>query len=160
MKKEHWGLIGTIAFFEIVSMAIGYTTQGGVDGWYQTLIRPPFVPPNIIFPIMWTILYAMIAGAGWCLFMMPLTSKRNRLIELFMLYMILNWSWSFIFFTMNQLFLAFAWIVAVDLIALSLICRAWADARRASYLMIPPLLWTSFATYLAGAYWWLNRLSF
>src|SRR5690606_29286919 len=80
MKKEYWGLAGVILLFEVISMVIGYATRDGVVFWYPDLIRPPFVPPNIAFPVVWTILYAMIAGAGWRFFMMPLTPGRNRLL--------------------------------------------------------------------------------
>lgn len=157
MKKEYWGLAGVILLFEAVSMAIGYATRDGVVFWYPDLIRPPFVPPNIAFPVVWTILYAMIAGAGWRFFMMPLTPGRNRLLEIFTLYMFLNWSWSFIFFGAQQLFLGLVWIIAIDLVSLLLICKAWNPDRKAACLMIPPLLWTSFATYLTAGYWWLNQ---
>ena len=54
-----------VVVFEIISASIGYATQPQVDGWYAALERPWFTPPNLAFPIMWTLLYALIGAAGF-----------------------------------------------------------------------------------------------
>jgi tryptophan-rich sensory protein len=145
-----------ILAFEAVSFAIGISTQESVDGWYQNLQAPPLVPPDIVFPVVWTLLYVLIALAGWRLYSRRAEKDIKPLLALFAVYMVLNWSWSFVFFTAHQLLLGFAWIVCLDLIAFILIIKAWRIERPAAGLMIPPLLWTLFAAYLNGAYWWLN----
>jgi len=146
------GLVLWIVAFELISMTIGMMTQNNVDGWYATLKAPPFTPPNIAFPIMWTILYAMIAAAGWYIW----RHRDNRLLSVFMLYMLLNWSWSFVFFGMQQLFAGFLWILAINVLSLALVVMSWKRLRIAALLMIPPTLWTLFAAYLNGGYWYLN----
>lgn len=145
-----------IAVFEAVSFGIGMVSQGDVDGWYTTLVRPPLVPPNIVFPIMWTILYGFIAAAGWTLWRRRDQDDGDFRLILFGLYMALNWSWTFIFFTAHLLLAGFLWILLLDFIAVIMIVRCWNTNRLASYLMIPPTLWTCFAAYLNGGYWWLN----
>lgn len=145
-----------ILAFEAVSMVIGHLTQSGVDGWYAELARPPLVPPNLLFPIMWTILYALIAVAGCRLWETRHSIIHAPLRSLFVIYMLMNWGWSFIFFSAHALMPALAWIVGVNIVALSLICAAWRVERIVAKLMIPVTLWTLFAAYLTGGYWYLN----
>jgi benzodiazapine receptor len=150
-----------ILAFEGVSFAIGTVTQGSIDGWYAGLTRPPLVPLNIVFPIMWSLLYALIAAAAWLLWRNRKddSSKAGALktpIILFVVYMALNWSWTFVFFGAHQLLLGLIWIAALNVIALVFILRTLKPCRAAALLMIPPTLWTFFAMYLNGGFWWLN----
>src|SRR5690606_8910642 len=131
-----------------LSFTIGQITQSGVDGWYGTLTRPPLNPPNVLFPVMWTILYALIAATGWYLWRRRHEAATRPLLLLFALYMAFNWSWSLLFFGLQSLTLGLIGILIVDALALLLIWRAWQPARPAAWLMIPPTLWTIFATYL------------
>jgi tryptophan-rich sensory protein len=156
MKSIRLDLIGWIVAFQIVSAMIGYFTQGSVDGWYQTLNRPPLTPPNLVFPVMWTILYALIAASGWCLWQRRSTAAGMMRFRLFCAYMFINWTWSFVFFTAQMMLAGFVWILVLNAIAAWIVLSAWRDHRIVSWLMLPPLLWTTFAAYLNGAYWWLN----
>lgn len=155
--KNHIHLILWVIVFEAISTAIGYATQPQVDGWYAALERPWFTPPNMLFPIMWTILYALIGAAGYYIW----RGRRDGLtgrqrLNIFMVYMALNWSWSFIFFTQHQLFISFLWILVMNIAAITLIAISWNTQRRVALLMLPPLGWTLFAALLNGAFWWLN----
>lgn len=147
-----------IAAFEAVSTMIGLATQPQVDGWYAALHRPWFTPPNLVFPVMWTILYAMIAAAGFYIWRARgQDAAGNRRVWVFVLYMALNWSWSFVFFTQQQLFAGLVWIVGMNVLAVMLVVMCWKPLRNAAVLMLPPLGWTLFAAVLNGAFWWLNR---
>lgn len=150
--NKYLSLVLWIVSFEAVSALIGWMTQPGVDGWYEQLVSPPFTPPNIAFPIVWTFLYALIASAGWVIW----RNRNKKLLYLFVAYMALNWGWSFIFFSLHWMAISFLWIIVLDIISIVLIFKAWRLARTASWLLLLPLLWTSFAAYLAGGYWLLN----
>lgn len=155
--KKYLSLALWILVFEVISGLIGRVTQPGVDNWYATLAPPPFTPPNIAFPVMWTILYALIAATGWTLWRTrKQTADGNKLMLLFAVYMTLNWSWSFIFFGAHMLLGGFLWIIALNIVALALIIRAWKPNKNAALLMVAPTLWTLFAAYLNGGYWLLN----
>ena len=155
--KNTFSLFIWIVAFEAISMAIGIATQGDVDGWYASLEAPPFTPPNMAFPIMWTLLYALIAAAGHALWTHRKDHQKNAvLIGLFVGYMALNWSWTYIFFTQHWMGLGFIWIMAHNAVALTLILTAWNRIRKAAILLIPALCWTSFAAYLNLGYWLLN----
>src|SRR5690606_2890131 len=121
-----------------------------------SLNRPPLAPPNIAFPIMWTILYALIAAAGWHLWRTRKTEDGDFRLIVFGIYMVLNWSWTFIFFTAHLMLPGFLWIMLMNFVAAILIVKSWRAVRPASLSMIPPTLWTCFAAYLNGAYWWIN----
>lgn len=156
VPMKHISLLCTIIVFEIISFLIGRSTQGGTSGWYQTLIKPPLNPPDWIFPIMWTLLYALIAAAGWVLWRNRSAPGGALLLILFSLYMLLNWTWSFIFFSAQFIFLGFIWIALLNCAALFLVIKSWNRARIAAILMLPSILWTIFAMYLNGALWYLN----
>ena len=155
--QKYAPLLGWIVVFELVSILIGLGTQSGVDGWYAGLVRPSFTPPNIAFPVMWSILYALIAASGYYIWQARNMGGGQRRWVAFVLYMAFNWSWSFVFFTLHQLLIGFVWIVLINILAVLVIVVCWRDVRRAALLMIPSLAWTSFAAVLNGAYWWLNR---
>ena len=154
--KKYLSLALWILVFEAVSYSIGMATQNGVDGWYASLTPPPLTPPNIAFPIMWSLLYSLIAAAGWTVWRGRNDSARKGLLPLYIVYMIMNWRWSFIFFGAQELLIGFIWIVVMDVLALVFIAKAWGRLRVAAYLMIPPTLWTIYAAYLNGGYWILN----
>ncbi|MBU0799816.1 MAG: tryptophan-rich sensory protein [Alphaproteobacteria bacterium] len=154
--KKYISLILFIIIFEAVSYTIGMRTQDAIDGWYAALTKPPLTPPNIVFPIMWTTLYALIAGAGWVLWRRRAEPDGVALLALFAAYMALNWSWSFVFFGAQSLLTGLIWIAVMNVIAVMLIWRSAREARPATLLMIPPTLWTMFAMYLNAGLLWLN----
>ncbi len=155
--KKYLSLIATIVVYEAISAFIGRATLGDVQGWYATLNKPPLSPPNWLFPVVWTSLYILIASAGWWAWKVPAGKERSTLLALFTVYTALNWGWSFVFFSAHLLLPGFIWILVMNLVALGFIAKAWKSERKAAYLMIPPLLWTSFAAYLNFGYWYFNR---
>lgn len=150
-------LVLWVLAFEAVSGLLGRVAMADVMTWYAGLQRPPLAPPNWAFPVAWTTLYALIAAAGWRMWMMSQGNDRRVLLGCYVAYVALNWSWSFIFFGLHQMLLGFGWIIVMNLVTLAIIVRGWKVERYAAWMMIPPLLWTSFAAYLNGAYWWFNR---
>lgn len=154
MKPPYLKLALWIIGYLVVSFTIGQLTQGGIQGWYQDLQKPALNPPNWIFPIMWSVLYVMIATTGWLLWE---KGAGTGLKTLFIAYTLMNWLWSPLFFGLHQTAFAFAWIMMINALNLAFIIKAWFGAPTAAKLMISPLLWTSFAAYLNLAIWLLNR---
>ena len=142
-----------IIVYLVVSFGIGQMTQGSIQGWYQTLEKPSFNPPNYIFPIVWTILYVMVASAGWNLWRVGAGIK---LKALFIVYTLMNWAWTPIFFGLHEIGLALIWIILLSLLNLAFIIMAWKEVRLSAFLVIPLLAWTSFASFLNYTIWALN----
>lgn len=116
--------------------------------WYESLNRAPWNPPNIVFPIVWPILYILIAIAGWRIFSLP----KNGNIDLRILWvsqLITNTLWSWVFFGEHWVLLGLVDIILIDFLVAALIVIAWRrDLKTISYLMMPYLTWLVLATSL------------
>ena len=142
-----------IGLYLSVAFGIGQSTQASIDSWYQTLEKPSFNPPNWIFPIMWSFLYILIATAGWKLWQVGASIK---LKIIYIIYTLLNWAWTPIFFGAQLIFPAFIWIVAINAVTILFISQAYKEVRLSALLMVPPLLWTLFAALLNYYIWRMN----
>jgi len=154
MIKKFFTWVIWVGIYLAVAFGIGQSTQGSITTWYAALEKPDLNPPNYIFPIMWTFLYILIASAGWKIWQSY--KSVQDLKWLFIGYTILNWSWTPIFFGAQEILLALIWIGVINIITVLFIIKAWNVERIAALLMIPPLLWTSFAMYLNYSIYLLN----
>lgn len=142
--------------FQAVSSSIGMLTSSNIDGWYKGLEKSALTPPDIVFPIVWTALYVMVALAGWLIFRNSDGGRGHSAKIFYALYVFLNWGWSFVFFEFHFICAGFFWILAVNVANIGVIYKSWTFSRAAAFLMLPPLIWTSFAAYLNYAIWVLN----
>ncbi len=149
-----------LIFFIAGCLAIGFlgglATSSSLQDWYLGIRKPPLNPPNWIFAPVWSVLYIMMAIAGWRLWALRSTQK-NRLRILFALQLIFNALWSFLFFGLRNPFFGLVDILLLWAILFLLTCASWRADKISGLILLPYLLWTSFATYLNAALWWLNR---
>lgn len=147
-------------YFILICLAIGglggFFTQSSIGSWYPALQKPPLNPPNWVFAPVWTILYFFMGITGALLWSVD-TPIRNRLRTFFVTQLILNGLWSYLFFGLRAPFIALLDIVILWIILLMLTTQAWRIKRSAGILLIPYLIWVSFAVYLNAAIWRLNR---
>ncbi|MGE3150284.1 MAG: TspO/MBR family protein [Pseudorhodoplanes sp.] len=132
-------------------LAIGYLTAPGE--WYTGLAKPLFNPPGWIFGPVWTVLYVLIAVAGWRTF------ERNRRgwpMGLWWAQLGLNFLWSPVFFAAHRIGLAFVVILLMLAAILAFIAASWRQDRVAAWLFAPYAAWVSFASLLNGSIWTLN----
>lgn len=140
--------------YQAIAYGIGMSTRANM-GWYDTLEKSTLNPPDIAFPIVWTILYVLLALAGWTIWQGRKTAPKAFVA--YWVQMALNWGWSFVFFVGHLVFIGFVWIVLLDIAMLVFIVMAWkADMKPAALLVLPTLLWGSFAGYLNYMIWVLN----
>jgi translocator protein len=125
--------------------------------WYETLSRPGFAPPNSAFPIVWTILYAMMAVSAW-LYWRATGKDEDRKLGLiwFGIQLALNVAWSFAFFWMHSPAAGFAVILLLIVAIVVTIVVFDRSSRAASLLLVPYLLWVCFAAALNFAFWVMN----
>jgi benzodiazapine receptor len=130
---------------------IGLATPPG--DWYAALEKPFFNPPNWVFGPVWTVLYILIAIAGWRTWN---RGYRGVPMQVWFGQLVFNFLWSPVFFGAHQP--GFALIVIASMIALTVlfIRLTWAPDRVSSLLMCPYLAWISFAGLLNASIWWLN----
>jgi benzodiazapine receptor len=123
------------------------------DSWYQTLVKPSFNPPNWLFGPVWTILYVLIAIAGWRIWNVDRAGGANLL---WWAQLALNFMWSPAFFGLHMI--GFALLIVLLMLAtiLAFIVAAWRQDRVAALLFVPYAAWVSFASLLNAAIWRLN----
>lgn len=131
-------------------------TTPNIPGWYANLNKPSFTPPNYVFPIVWNILYALMAISLWRLWEAASSAERTRAITLFLLQLAVNLSWSFIFFGAKQITAGLMTILVLDALVLWTIIAAWKVDRFAAALLLPYLAWISYATALSVQIFRLN----
>lgn len=122
---------------------------------YAALQRPAFAPPNWLFGPVWTVLYVMIAVAGWRLWRQ--VGWTHRATRLWLLQIGLNTLWTPLFFGLQWRGVALVEIVLLWVAILATVVAARAVDRPASWLLVPYLAWVSFASVLNAGFWWLNR---
>ncbi|MEM6682840.1 MAG: TspO/MBR family protein [Pseudomonadota bacterium] len=155
--KDYFSLgIFVVAIFGVGSF-IGATSGSGPGIWYDTLNKPIIQPPNAAFGIVWPILYVMIAVAAWRIWQRPSSPLRSTALTLFAVQLGFNFAWSPIFFTLHQIGLAAIWIAIMVVLAVWAARRFYKLDRLAAALMLPYLVWISFASVLNGWTWVLNH---
>ncbi len=134
-------------FIGLVVGAALFGGQWGANEWYRALRKPWFTPPDIVFPIAWSVLYLMIAVAGWYAWKAEGEGRLPALV-FWGSQLVLNAVWSYIFFGRREMGFALVIIVAMALFILAFIIAAWPLDPRASLLFVPYLIWVSFAAFL------------
>lgn len=150
-----WGLSILLA---LAAGGIGSIfTMSEIPGWYATLVKPAISPPNWIFGPVWTTLYVLMGTAAWLVWQKGWDTPGVKLaLSLYMLQLILNALWSFLFFGMHALGLAFLELVLLWLSIAGTMVLFYALSPLAAVLLIPYLAWVSFAGYLNYLLYTLN----
>ena len=143
-------LLGTLA----VGAAASLFTEPNIAGWYSTLAKPGFNPPNWVFAPVWTALYALMAVAAWRAW--RIVGLQSVALTLWFLQLTLNFAWSLIFFAQHDIDIALADIVVLWIALLATTASFLRADRTAGLLMLPYLAWVAFATVLTIAIWRLN----
>lgn len=140
----------------IIGSISGIANAGTIDTWYANLIKPSFNPPNWIFGPVWTLLYLLMGVGLYLIYTSPSSAARTQALRLFMLQLLLNFAWSFLFFYFKSPLLAFIEIILLW-ITIILMIRAFLQVYPgAGWLQLPYLAWVSFASVLNFSIWYLN----
>jgi tryptophan-rich sensory protein len=152
-RRDVLGLTGFVVMCFGVSLLGGRATLPGLAHWYPALAKPSWTPPSWLFGPVWTLLYAMLAVAGWLAWREG-RSRRGTL--LFLLQLALNAAWPWVFFGERRLGLALVCAAALWLAILGTLAAFWRVSRGAAILLLPYLAWIGFAVALNAAIWWKN----
>jgi benzodiazapine receptor len=156
MLKKSMGIISLILVFQLISYYIGSITQENIATWYPTLHKSTLTPPAIVFPIVWSILYIMLAVSGWSLWQHHKQPKAKIALGFYGTQMVLNWAWSPLFFNFHLISLSFYCIILITLLTLTTILLTRNTFKFTSVMLIPYLIWLIFASYLNGVVFILN----
>jgi benzodiazapine receptor len=132
-------------------------TTPAIPTWYASLNKPSFNPPNTVFFPVWTTLYTLMGIAAFLVWRKGLGERRVRVaLGIFVIQLVLNTAWSIIFFGLYSLFGAVIAIVFLWIAILINIVTFWRISKVAGALLIPYILWVSFAGILNISVWMLN----
>jgi tryptophan-rich sensory protein len=149
--------ISLLITFAIAAVA-SYFTISQIQGWYSTLNKPSFNPPNWLFGPVWTLLYILIATSAYLVWKKRDDSglyASTRLV--YFLQLSFNFYWSIVFFGQHQILIA---LVIIILLWISIVANMYyfnRFSKTACWLLLPYLLWVSFASLLNFSIYVLNR---
>ncbi len=148
-------MIWIISLISIGSI-IGNLMKDNVDTWYSTLNRSELTPPNYVFGTVWSILYAMIAISGFLIWESRPFSGLSGVKRLYISQLILNWTWTPLFFGYQLTGISLICLAAIVTLVAILVVRTYKNLTTSSILLIPYLLWITFASYLNFYIWRYN----
>jgi tryptophan-rich sensory protein len=157
-RNPAWQALALGLFYLACFLAAGLGslfTMVSLGSWYSGLAKPPWTPPSWVFGPVWTVLYAMMAVAGWLVWRRGVPASWLAL-RWFAVQLTLNVAWSAFFFGLQMPGLAVAEILALWVAIAATLRASWRVSRPAGVLLIPYLLWVSFAVALNVAIWRLN----
>lgn len=131
----------------------GYLTKNSVE-LFSTITKPPLAPPGWVFPVVWTLLYLMMGIASYLVLISE--QPNQQALILYATQLILNFLWPILFFNFELYFFSFVWLVLLWWTILKTIELFYEISKPAAFLLIPYLLWVTFAGYLNFAIALLN----
>jgi len=146
--------------FVVICLAAGRLgaalTEPALEGWYDTLQKPNWTPPDVVFPVAWSVLYVTMGIAAWLVWK---TAERGELrlpLTLFFSQLVINVLWSFSFFGQRSPFLGLICLGALVLAVILTTIAFTRVNRAAGWLFLPYLLWLGYAGALNFAIWKMN----
>ena len=148
-------LIKNLTIPLVMGALAGFLTNGDVKEFMATAKQPFFAPPGWIFPVVWTILYALM---GFAAYVIENTSspRKSRASTVYYIQLFFNFVWSFIFFSAGNYLFAFVWIIILWVLIIATILEFKMIKNRAAYILIPYLIWVTFAAVLNFSIFLLN----
>lgn len=154
---------GTIARF-IISLAIplitgsiaGIFTARAIPVWYASLNKPSFNPPDSVFGPVWTVLYILMGISMFLIWSTPKGKERTLALSVYFIQLVLNFSWSFLFFFFRSVGWALLEIILLWIVIQVMMILFYKIRPVAAFLNAPYLLWVTFATILNAASFILN----
>ncbi len=151
-------LVSSIGVCFAVAFIGSAFTLSSIPTWYAQLNKPFFSPPNWIFGPVWTILYFLMGISLFIIWTKDLKNKnKDRAIKTFILQLILNLLWSLVFFGLHQPLLALMTIILLWISIFMTIKYFYKISKSAAYLLVPYIVWVSFASILNLAIFFLNK---
>lgn len=157
MQKSNWKIYALwIALTEAVGLLAGLLTREATQLYGEMILKPPLSPPAILFPVVWTILYALMGFGAARVYLAPASKERTRSLQLYLAQLAFNFFWSIWFFRFQAFGFAFVWLMALWALILLMILSFRKVDPLAALLQIPYLIWVTFAAYLNLGVWLLN----
>ena len=150
----------TYLWLPLLALSVGFLasalTREGMETIYSTWVKPALTPPEIVFPIVWSVLYVLM-GIGLAMVLRKGGESARPAVILWIVQLVLNFLWTILFFGLGKPLVAFFCLVLLWLVILAMIRAFRRISPLAAVLQLPCLLWVTFAGYLNLAIFYLNR---
>lgn len=156
MKKHTKIILLSILIAETTGALSAWLTREGMKTFTNMIAQPPLSPPPLLFPIVWSILYALMGYGSAKIWMSAPSLDRTRGLVLYASQLVFNFFWSLIFFNIQAFGFSFFWLLTLWGLVLLMTLAFRKTDPLAAKLQIPYLLWLTFAVYLNLGVWYLN----
>jgi benzodiazapine receptor len=158
MKRSRLrNISGLVISLVLVAAAAAFGGRFAPTAWYQEIAKPPWTPPAWIFGPVWTALYIMMGVAAWLVWRKRETPGAVVALGVYVVQLVLNGLWSWIFFYLHRIGLALADLIVLWVLIVVTCVLFWRVRRAAGVLLLPYIVWVTFAGFLNQAIWALNR---
>lgn len=153
MQKSVLGALGAL----VLTFGAAYIgSRFPVDEWYTGLVKPSWNPPNWLFGPVWSVLYLLMAISVWLVWLKEGLAGALIPLGIFLLQLVLNAAWSWLFFGRHEMGIAFLEILVLWAAILICIFLFWELNPLSGILLVPYILWVTFAAVLNYTLWQLN----
>lgn len=155
--KINWRELITAILIPLAVGGVSALLTMGNMSLFDTVIKPPLSPPAWLFPVVWTILFVLMGIASYLVYSSDKPKEQiSKALTIYGIQLVVNFFWSIIFFNLEAYLFAFYWLLLLWLLIVITIARFWQINRTAGILLLPYLLWVTFAGYLNYAIYLLN----
>jgi benzodiazapine receptor len=156
-KSKSWKpYVGFILLTEAVGGLSAWLTRDGMKTYQASAVKPSLSPPPAVFPVVWGVLFALMGVGAARVWQAEPSKERTQGLWLFGAQLIMNFTWSLLFFNRQAFGFAFWWLVVLWILILLMTVAFGKADKAAGLLQIPYLIWVAFAGYLNAATWSLN----
>jgi len=157
MKLKNWK---TYLISVVIPLAVGalsaLLSMDSMEIYAQQIAKPPLSPPAWLFPVVWTILYALMGISAARIYLAPKSDARSKGLNLYIAQLVVNFFWSLFFFNAQAFGFSVLWLILLWVLVLLMILAFSKVDTKAAWLQIPYLIWLTFALYLNIGVWYLN----
>lgn len=156
-SNKPFNIFGLLFWLLLSAVVAWFGAQFNPGLWYMTINKPIWTPPGWLFGPVWTMLYIMMAIASYLVWNATGRTFKNKIIQLYLFKMLLNACWSWVFFGLHQIGWAVINIILLLVFIIVVTTLFYRQNKISGWLMLPYLLWVSFASILNLNIWILNR---
>ena len=153
LKNKYVSFLFIVLITFSASAMGGFVTASFKEPWYSQIIQPSFSPPSWVFGPVWTTLYFLMSLAIWLFW---INFKNKKVLYIYFIHIFFNAIWSIIFFGFHQIFLALLNLIIILIFIIWLMNIYYKTYRLSFLLMLPYLIWSTYALILNGSIFYLN----
>ena len=148
MEKKLRTLLIAVAIPLLVGAVAGLLTRNSMQV-FEGLQQPPFAPPGVLFPIVWTILYTLMGIASYLIYTSGKDPEEvSSALTVYGVQLVVNFLWPIVFFRFGWYTFAFFWLILLWVLVIYTILLFYRISKPAAWLMVPYLVWLTYAAYL------------